>query len=111
MSRSSIPPTDPEPDALNKTLVAARIRRLLPALESDELRKLVAYAIMGAGMINVHRLLDDLPKEGFDRIRRHFRTWLDGRDVNEFYSELFEANGYKCREVKWLERSSRRTSV
>ncbi|KAH7696739.1 Protein DEL-7 [Aphelenchoides avenae] len=90
------------PDSLNRTLVSADMRkhlgRWMPK-DKESIRKLVAYAIAGAGFQNMDKYVKEFTVDDLDRLNRLFRKWLDGRKVVAFFRLLFERLNYSCNEL------------
>lgn len=86
-------------DAFNITFVVDDIRQHIGQLANEDIKKLIAYAITGGGMIRAVDALKGVSDVSLDRLREMFLTWLDGRNLAEFYNELFVENGYACNEV------------
>lgn len=87
--------------------MTADIKEKVAGVQNIDIRKLVAYAIAGAGMQYaseyVTRRVSD---EEMDALKLQFRQWLNGSDPKEFYRKLFVKNGYRCEEVpnRWFVR-------
>lgn len=67
--------------------------------DKESIRKLVAYAIAGAGFQNMDKYVKEFTVDDLDRLNRLFRKWLDGRKVVAFFRLLFERLNYSCNEV------------
>lgn len=87
------------PDSLNYPLVLRDISKRLPHLDRVTLGKLIGFAIAGAGFHNMNTEMGRLGDMEIKRLMALFRRWQGHRSLEEFYADLFEANGYKCANV------------
>lgn len=87
-------------DAINQSAVTADIKEKLAGAQNVDVRKLVAYAIAGAGMQYASaEILSKVSDEEMDALKVQFRQWLNGSKPKDFYRNMFVTNLYRCEEV------------
>lgn len=80
-------------------MVKRSVAERLPGLEENVIRQLVAYAIAGAGIDNMDRVLKRVNETELARLRALFESWKGDRSSSSFYDTLFSTYGYTCEEV------------
>lgn len=91
-------------DAQNQTRVREDMMKHLgpywSRLDEDGIRHMAAYAIAGAGIGDMEKILQKFTAANRMRLNRLFRKWLGKRSYEVFYKTLFETYGYRCDEVR-----------
>ncbi|KAH7707770.1 Protein DEL-7 [Aphelenchoides avenae] len=91
------------PDAQNQTRVREDMMKHLgpywSRLDEDGIRHMAAYAIAGAGIGDMEKILQKFTAANRMRLNRLFRKWLGKRSYESFYKTMFETNGYRCDEM------------
>jgi hypothetical protein len=105
------------PDALKMDKVEDDIRRYIPTINNQTLKELIGYAIADAGFQNIDKLSEFFTlftnliyflvknitkKNRHDEMIKMLTTWRDNRTIYEFYTDLFERNGYRCDEASLI---------
>lgn len=86
-------------DAINYDGVSNEIRKNVPNITEDGIKKLIGYAIADAGFLNMDKLLKNMTNsEHKDRIMQ-LELWRGRRSLKRFFEDLFEKWGYKCEQV------------
>lgn len=76
------------------------VLKYLPNITEDMFRKLVAYAIAGAGFGNMEKVLNSVSEQELLELDRMFDLWLGGRNLSTFFHALFDDYGYTIDEVR-----------
>lgn len=63
------------------------------------MRKLIAYAIAGAGVGNMESIINKIPPKQREEMEDLLKTWRGSRSLYAFYTNLLERNGYTCDDV------------
>ncbi|KAH7689538.1 Protein DEL-8, partial [Aphelenchoides avenae] len=71
-------------------------------MDEESIRQMVAYAIAGAGVHDMEKILKKFTVDSRMRLTRLFRKWVGKRSYEVFYKTLFETYGYRCDEAQAL---------
>lgn len=84
------------------TLVHDDLARNVPGLGPTTTRRLIGFAIAGAGVGNMWSAVAQVQKGDMAMYGRLLRRWSANRTLTEFYEDLFERYGYTCEQVRRL---------
>lgn len=79
---------------MNETLVLEDVRRHLPNISRTRFRRLVAYAVAGAGFDNMDKIVRDLGEDDLQRLKVLLKKWMGSRNHSAFFQTLFGDYGY-----------------
>ncbi|KAE9550848.1 hypothetical protein FO519_005929 [Halicephalobus sp. NKZ332] len=85
------------PDAFNFTGILKNIRSLIPHLDEDTCRDLIAYFVAGSGLEN----MDEVPynNASYNRyLSDLFNTWSRGYSPGDFFHIIQTNYGYQCQD-------------
>ncbi|CAD5209865.1 unnamed protein product [Bursaphelenchus okinawaensis] len=87
------------PDALNFTSIKREILNVIPNMTDHDVVDLIMYAIADSALVNGQSVTLNQPEEHFGAFDEKINIWKGRRNQTEFYTDLFEKNGYTCNQL------------